>query len=425
MPKIKSLFDPLLMQEVLNAPIDYFTDFGTVIETPDGILIHNNIGSQILGVAHLDSVNTFDHFHIISIGGEDHLFNTHVDDRLGAYILLYVLPSMGIHTDILLTEGEEKGKSTAKHFESNRQYNWMYSFDRRGTDCVHYQYQSKDWKDVLTKHFKTVLYGSNSDIAYLEHLKCCGVNVGTGYYEEHHKIAHANLSETIRMVGRFIQFYQQNKRTLFPFEVKYKSYKYQPVIPPAPIHPQLPPLPPASEEKEEEEFEVYNPYELVYTDIALDVRDYLVNGVLHYPTQCSICEMELKNHVSDVFMGICKHCEPYAVQCIYCGTYVAREEDADISMDDADLFFGICQECSQLEPLKEVSPNDNVTHARPLKKYPGEPVQSNSRSQDDNEERRTDFEFGIDELDRRFDSRFNAGTTGGSNCDGTYLPGIC
>ena len=39
-----------------------------------------------------------------------------LDDRLGAYIILDLLPKLGINVDVLLTVGEEQGRSTANFF---------------------------------------------------------------------------------------------------------------------------------------------------------------------------------------------------------------------------------------------------------------------------------------------------------------------
>src|SRR5512138_3360870 len=181
MMKIRDMIDYNRMQEFLNAPVGWFVQFGTPVQTPDGILIYRDVGAQILSVAHLDSVNHEDHFYVNKFAGDDIVFNTHLDDRLGAYVVIDLLPRLGIHADLLLTEGEEVGKSTAQHFKTDKAYKWMYSFDRRGTDVVHYRYNMLPWLDALKTQWKNRIgWGSNSDINYLPHLNCCGVNVGVG-----------------------------------------------------------------------------------------------------------------------------------------------------------------------------------------------------------------------------------------------------
>ncbi len=179
--KLKNMINYERMETFMNAPIDWFCQFGKAYDTPDGILIYRDNGSNILSVAHLDSVNDMYHFNVVPFEWGDTVFSTHIDDRLGAYIIIEILPQLDVRADLLLTEGEEKGKSTAAHFTTTKQYNWMFSFDRRGTDVVHYRYNMKPWLDALKVTWdKDINHGSNSDIDYLHKLGCCGGNVGTG-----------------------------------------------------------------------------------------------------------------------------------------------------------------------------------------------------------------------------------------------------
>ncbi len=350
--KLKNLLNYDRLHEFLNAPMEYFQQFGKVQQTPDGILIHHDIGANILGVAHLDSVNPHDHFYVNKFAGDDIVFSTRLDDRLGAYIILDLLPAMGIHTDILLTEGEEKGKSTAKHFKTDKQYHWMFSFDRHENDAVYYRYYVTNWIDAIRKIFGNPSHGSNSDIDYLSELKCCGVNVGTGYFNEHHLMAHANMSMMLSQVGKFIQFYQQNRRIRYPFQNSYtpaKTYKdnnfgysYG--------HSYTPPVtPPKSEETEEEDiYEVFNPYEGMPADVPLDIIEYTdADGVIDPPPVCEFCMGPLGPENTHIFMGICSGCEPWAVQCPYCHRYVCRQEDPEDWMVESEMFYGICCICAE------------------------------------------------------------------------------
>ncbi len=51
---------------------------------------------------------------------------------------------MGINVDVLLTTGEEMGQSSAAYFDpGEKKYNWMFQFDRGGTDVVTYDYGDK------------------------------------------------------------------------------------------------------------------------------------------------------------------------------------------------------------------------------------------------------------------------------------------
>ena len=95
-----------LMKNICLTNIESFSIFGDVLDTPDGILIYKqNKGAKILGVAHLDTVLTSNHFKVKKNGRR--VYNMQLDDRLGVYTMLDLLPQMGIEFDLLLTEGEE------------------------------------------------------------------------------------------------------------------------------------------------------------------------------------------------------------------------------------------------------------------------------------------------------------------------------
>lgn len=345
--KLKDHLNYEQIQDTLNAPIESFRSYGKVTETVDGIYVYKDIGASILAVAHLDSVNAHDHFYVNNFAGDDILFSTKVDDRLGAYIILHLLPRLGIHTDILLTEGEEVGKSTAKHFQTGKEYKWMFSFDRRGVDVVHYRYTNKPWVDLLTKHFGKATHGSVSDIDYLSHLKCCGLNIGTGYYDEHHLLAHANMSELVSQVGKFMQFYQTNKRIHYEYK-PYVAPKATYAPPPPPTYTKLPPKEiPVSEEQEQEEDE-YNPYAEMKVDLPLDILCYVDNqGVIVPPEKCAFCLMRLEPGDTHVFMGICVHCERWAVQCVECEEFFDRLTEPFEDMGDEERFYGLCPVCER------------------------------------------------------------------------------
>ncbi|MFO0822542.1 MAG: hypothetical protein U0792_05380 [Gemmataceae bacterium] len=139
-----------------------------------------------------------------------------LDDRLGAYILIDLLPSLGVYFDLLLTDAEEQGRSTAAYFKPPRAYNWMFSFDRAGTDVVLYQYENRDLRELLQKNGFSVGLGSRSDIAYLGHLGCKGMNVGCGYHGAHRPTCHMILSETETMVSQFAAFWRLYAATPLP-----------------------------------------------------------------------------------------------------------------------------------------------------------------------------------------------------------------
>src|SRR3990172_2837926 len=99
------------LKERCLAPIKAFEELGEVGESKDGRHIYIDRGSPVLAIAHLDTVQSLTHFQTIRMGKRVHLFNAQLDDRLGAYIIVDYLPTLGIETDVLLTEGEESGRS--------------------------------------------------------------------------------------------------------------------------------------------------------------------------------------------------------------------------------------------------------------------------------------------------------------------------
>ncbi len=207
------------MREICLSNIAYFKQFGEVRDTPDGIQIFIDRGAKVLGVAHLDTVCKPKKKFFVDVK-RNQVFTPTLDDRLGVTILLDILPRvLGQNEfDVLLTEGEEMGLSTAAWFEPTRDYNWMFSFDRTGVDAVHYQYnENQKWVKTLQTDLGGMKLspGLFSDISVLDHLKCSGVNIGCAYYKYHSPNAFANLWQTKSQVEKFCAFFHQHKDTHF------------------------------------------------------------------------------------------------------------------------------------------------------------------------------------------------------------------
>src|SRR5262249_10213773 len=118
-----------------------FADFGVVVKQGnsegDTYTFADN-GSDVLGVAHLDTVQNAHFGSLIKLKGEKVLLSPRLDDRLGVYIITSLLPKFGVTCDWLLTTGEEIGCSSAANFRTDKSYNWAFSFDRSGDDVVLY-----------------------------------------------------------------------------------------------------------------------------------------------------------------------------------------------------------------------------------------------------------------------------------------------
>lgn len=175
-------------------------------------------GSQILAVAHLDTV--VDHeertANFVNTEAGPVVFSGALDDRLGAYIILDLLPALGIQFDVLLTVGEESGQSTAEDFYAEKDYHWMIEFDRGGTDVVMYQYEDDEIVQLVRDTGAKVADGIFSDISYLEHLGIKGFNWGVGYQDYHGPRSHAFLEDTVEMVAYFLRFHVANKDVPLP-----------------------------------------------------------------------------------------------------------------------------------------------------------------------------------------------------------------
>lgn len=194
-----------------------FTPWAPRTELPpmrgsDGRFYHyKDNGSKVLAVAHLDSVQDHPTCQVTETEAGPLVTSGALDDRLGAYVILDLLPRLGITCDWLLTTDEEIGASTASEFgwadDERKPYNWMISFDRGGTDVVMYQYETDLLARMVEDAGARVGIGSFSDICYLDHLGCAGFNWGVGYQDYHGPRSHAWLMDTFRMVGSFVDFY--------------------------------------------------------------------------------------------------------------------------------------------------------------------------------------------------------------------------
>jgi len=213
------------LQEIALSNIEDFKKYGEATETKDGMYIFIDRGSNILAVAHLDTVQNKQHYYTLEQEEEETIHNAQLDDRLGAYIILEVLPRMGVNADILLTEGEETGNSTAKYFVPTKSYNWIFEFDRAGTDAVLYQYEDEATKKLLEDHGIHVGKGSFSDTALLDHLGVKAFNFGTGAYESHNEKSHAVVSQVKHCVSKFVKFYNSMKDTVLPHKTDERYYR--------------------------------------------------------------------------------------------------------------------------------------------------------------------------------------------------------
>ncbi len=193
----------------------------SVVATKHGDMMFQDNDADILAVAHLDTVDFNPNYKVDKSDPSNIVITKcpQLDDRLGAWVILHLIPHMfpELRYDILLTDSEEIGQSTAQYFETKKQYNWMFEFDRNGVDSVTYGYSNPEWDAQMSKISK-VGQGSFSDISYLDHIGCRGVNVGVGYYDQHTSNCFANIAETVYMAQKFGDWALDNAETAYPFE---------------------------------------------------------------------------------------------------------------------------------------------------------------------------------------------------------------
>jgi hypothetical protein len=206
----------------LTQSIHSFAKLGETTYHNGHQLTYIDNGADILAVCHLDVVlKATPQFY------GDFVKSPQLDDRLGAHIILDVLPAMGLKYDLILCDAEEIGQSTAANFIPPKAYKWAFEFDRQGTDSVLYDYESnKSWKKAVSK-FSQVGQGSFSDISELTDWGFCAVNWGCGYHMQHSLRCYANLRDTNMMVNQFVKFYEKYKNRHFKFQYpKYKAPKW-------------------------------------------------------------------------------------------------------------------------------------------------------------------------------------------------------
>jgi hypothetical protein len=237
--KVRQAYRQHMLAQVCTLPEENFGPaFGmqtvrTDGRAPDDYYHYRDNGSRVLAVAHLDTVvarnrraprfsNTKDGPLVVSGA---------LDDRLGAYVILGLLPKLGVNCDVLLTVGEEQAASTAEHFQPSKDYDWIIEFDRAGTDVVMYQYEDGPSCRAVEAAGAQVGFGSFSDIAYLEHLGVKAFNWGVGYEGNYHSVnGYAYLNDTFAMVARYMRFHEQNAGAVMPHEPaplpRYDASKY-------------------------------------------------------------------------------------------------------------------------------------------------------------------------------------------------------
>lgn len=175
--------------------------------------IHVKRGSPVLGVAHADTYGKWTGEWEVS---KATLTAPTLDNRLGLWVLLFLLPDLDINVDVLITTGEENGASTAKEFK-DKSYNWAISFDRGNGDTVLYHHDTQKWRSLLEGYGFNVGIGSFSDLSVLD-IGVFGMNIGCGMKNYHSQQATADLWQLYDNVWALSKFYRDLRDVRLPSE---------------------------------------------------------------------------------------------------------------------------------------------------------------------------------------------------------------
>lgn len=147
-----------------------------------------------------------------------------LDDRLGVAILLDILPQVMPHFeyDILLTDDEEVGQSTAEDFtryindtKSNcpdelfdrvMEYQFLFQFDRAGSDVVMYNYYNLAAESLLEDAGWEIGRGAFTDICSMMDLGIWGANFGCGYHNQHSNHCYVDMDQLDINLRKFASF---------------------------------------------------------------------------------------------------------------------------------------------------------------------------------------------------------------------------
>lgn len=234
--RIFAAFEPPMLRQICTLEPHEFADEFDMIhvevnqQAPHDFYLFKDNGARVLFVAHLDNVDETRRCDIVDTAAGPVVFSPALDDRLGAYVGLELLPRLGLDFDYLLTVGEEMGMSTASFFDPaahgvEDRYDYIIEFDRGGTDVVLYQYDCDDLRARVRATGARVEEGIFSDISSLEHVGIKALNWGVGYRDYHGPRSHAWLADTFKMVEHYLIFDAANRGTTLTHEYVPTPYR--------------------------------------------------------------------------------------------------------------------------------------------------------------------------------------------------------
>jgi hypothetical protein len=192
----------------------YLLASNTGMEDYGAFLWHSKRKADILAVAHMDVALESAAFNTVETPDDLFILSSALDDRLGIFTILHLLPQFNIKVDILFTTEEEMCMSSAQEFPDfcDKDYNWIVEFDRAGTDVVLYEYETNvDLTDDLKSVGFEIGIGSYSDIRELEQMGVGAFNIGIGYHFQHTDQCCASMLQLATQLTKLQQFYEEFK----------------------------------------------------------------------------------------------------------------------------------------------------------------------------------------------------------------------
>ena len=138
------------------------------------------------------------------------------DDRLGVYLgyaLANKYPGM---FDLLLTDYEESGQSTAAYFTPTHKYNFVVGLDREGSDYVDYGLADIEFDQAFERHTGIKKsHGSFSDICSMSNVDCTKINLGIGVYSSHSPKSGFIPGVANEQISKLVKFCREYKDVYF------------------------------------------------------------------------------------------------------------------------------------------------------------------------------------------------------------------
>ena len=155
------------------------------------------------------------------------------DDRAGVYSIVQVL-KQGLRPSIILTTEEEKGALGAtaiiKDFpEAPMELKYIIELDRRGSiDCVFYDCDNPDFEEYVESFGFVTAWGTFTDISVIcPAWKVAGVNLSTGYEDEHSYSETLYVGHMQATIKKVIQMLQTVDKLEKPFQyIPHTPYSY-------------------------------------------------------------------------------------------------------------------------------------------------------------------------------------------------------